>query len=270
MQHSPRLGHLRRACVSASTAIGVVAASVALGWAAGSPSTICHAITADRDFERLFPHAAALVAWLGLGWFCIAVCLEICGRLPGVFGAHCAALAARVSPRLVRRLAQAAVGLTILAGPMSTPSAWAATVRVGDSRAVTSTAVTTPTDVSVDRPLGSGPAPLVAASGRAPELPLDRPAGSFVALPPAAPPIVTPTAPAAIVAGVPHREAPREGYVVRRGDALWNIAARHLGAGASAADIAREWPRWYAANRSVIGPNPGLLRPGELLSPPVQ
>jgi hypothetical protein len=265
MKHSLRLGHLRRACVSASTAIGVAAASVALSWAAGSPSTLCHAISADRDFEHLFPHTAALVAWVGLGWFCMAVSLEIFGRLPGVFGARCSALAASLSPRVVRRLAQAAVGLTILAGPMATPSAWAATARMGDSTAVVALA-----DVSVDRPLGSGPAPVVAPSAHAPELPLDRPAESFVALPPAAPPIVTPTAPAAIVAGVPHREAPREGYVVRRGDALWNIAARHLGAGASAADIAREWPRWYAANRSVIGPNPSLLRPGELLSPPVQ
>jgi nucleoid-associated protein YgaU len=56
--------------------------------------------------------------------------------------------------------------------------------------------------------------------------------------------------------------------VVRRGDSLWDLAARHLGPDASAADIAAEWPRWYAANRHVIGPDPDLLLPGERLVPP--
>ena len=266
MQYPPRLGCLRRACVAASTAVFVGTAAGALRWAAGSPATICHAIGADRNFDRLFTHAAALLAWLGLSWFCIAVSLEILGRLPGLVGQVCSAVAANVNPRIVRRLAQAAIGMTIAAGPLSTPFAWAAPV----ATVATTTTVTMPGEVSADRPLGSGPAPVVAPSVLAPELALDRPAGSFVAARPAAPRVVTPTAPSAIVAGVPHREAPREGYIVRRGDALWNIAARHLGAGASAADIAREWPRWYAANRSVIGPNPSLLRPGELLLPPAQ
>ena len=56
--------------------------------------------------------------------------------------------------------------------------------------------------------------------------------------------------------------------VVRRGDSLWDLAARHFGPNASAADIAAEWPRWYAANREVIGPDPDLLLPGERLVPP--
>jgi resuscitation-promoting factor RpfA len=257
-------GYRQRAVVSAGTATGVVAAAGVLGWAAGSPVAICHALAADPDFEHLFTHVAALAAWVGLSWFCIAVGLEVLGRLPGFIGRACSAVAASVNPRILRRLAQAAVGLTVLAGPVSTPSAWAATVVT----VAGSTTVTTPADVSVDRPLGAGPAADMGRSGPAPALPLDRPAGPFIALPPTPPSIVTPTAPAAIVAGVPHREAPREGYVVRRGDALWNIAARHLGPAASATDIAREWPRWYAANRSVIGPDPNLLRPGELLSPP--
>jgi resuscitation-promoting factor RpfA len=72
-----------------------------------------------------------------------------------------------------------------------------------------------------------------------------------------------------LLTGTPHREADQEGgYVVRRGDALWDVAARHLGPNATAADIAREWPRWYAANRAVIGTDPNLLRPGEVLHAP--
>ena len=62
--------------------------------------------------------------------------------------------------------------------------------------------------------------------------------------------------------------APRADVVVRRGDTLWGIAARHLGARAAAADVAAEWPRWYAANRAVIGPDPHLILPGQRLAAP--
>jgi nucleoid-associated protein YgaU len=55
---------------------------------------------------------------------------------------------------------------------------------------------------------------------------------------------------------------------VRRGDSLWAVAARHLGPGAADAQIAREWPRWYAANRDVIGDDPDRLVPGQQLRPP--
>ncbi len=60
----------------------------------------------------------------------------------------------------------------------------------------------------------------------------------------------------------------REDVVVRRGDTLWDIAARHLGPGASPAAVSAEWPRWYAANRHVIGPDADLLHPGQRLRPP--
>jgi nucleoid-associated protein YgaU len=56
--------------------------------------------------------------------------------------------------------------------------------------------------------------------------------------------------------------------VVHRGDSLWSIAARHLGPGASDAEVAERWPRWWHVNRSVIGPDPNLLLPGMRLKPP--
>ena len=59
-----------------------------------------------------------------------------------------------------------------------------------------------------------------------------------------------------------------DGYPVRRGDTLWAVVARDLGPYATAAEIAREWPRWYAANRTVIGADPNMIRPGEVLHPP--
>lgn len=45
---------------------------------------------------------------------------------------------------------------------------------------------------------------------------------------------------------------------VAAGDTLWDIAARRLGAGSS-------WPAIYALNRDVIGPDPGVITPGQRL-----
>ncbi len=59
-----------------------------------------------------------------------------------------------------------------------------------------------------------------------------------------------------------------ERLVVRRGDTLWSIAARSLGSEATEAQIAGEWPRWFTANRDVIGPDPDRLSPGQRLRPP--
>lgn len=56
--------------------------------------------------------------------------------------------------------------------------------------------------------------------------------------------------------------------VVRRGDTLWSIAAAHLGPAADATTIAGEWPRWYAANRDVIGDDPDVLLVGQQLHAP--
>ena len=78
---------------------------------------------------------------------------------------------------------------------------------------------------------------------------------------------VTPTAtslpPPAVSA-----EAPAQLRVVAPGDSLWAIAAHHLGPGATPAQVAAEWPRWYASNRDVVGPDPDLLRVGTVLEAP--
>lgn len=55
---------------------------------------------------------------------------------------------------------------------------------------------------------------------------------------------------------------------VQAGDTLWDIASRYLGPGASDLDVALQWPRWYDANRALIGQNPDVLLPGQLLQPP--
>jgi nucleoid-associated protein YgaU len=93
--------------------------------------------------------------------------------------------------------------------------------------------------------------------------------------PPPAPRL--PEADAALVTSGAHRHGfrparalqdPDDGVVVHRGDSLWRIAARSLGPGASDAEVATEWPRWWRANRSAVGPDPDLLRPGTRLMAP--
>lgn len=56
--------------------------------------------------------------------------------------------------------------------------------------------------------------------------------------------------------------------VVHRGDTLWDIARRHLGPDATDTEVAHAWPAWHEANRAVIGDDPGLIRPGQILRPP--
>jgi nucleoid-associated protein YgaU len=55
---------------------------------------------------------------------------------------------------------------------------------------------------------------------------------------------------------------------VRPGDSLWLITAHRLGPAADPTTIAATWPRWYAANRAVIGPDPNLILPGQELTSP--
>ncbi len=56
--------------------------------------------------------------------------------------------------------------------------------------------------------------------------------------------------------------------VVKPGDTLWSIAANDLGPNATAEDVAARWPAWYAANRQLIGPDPDLILPGQVLRIP--
>jgi resuscitation-promoting factor RpfA len=257
----PRIAPVIRASVL------IAGCDVVLTWAAGWPAATWQALVAAVDgsaatdgSDQLLGSSAALAAWVCLGWFGLAVCLEVASVLPGAVGRRFAAVAAKTSPMLVRRIAQAVIGVSVLAGPLTAGSALAA----GPS---TDTSIST----QVDRP-NSLAAPTAAATPT--PLALDRPATAFV--PSSPPPTVkrTSAGPAALLTGAAHRDAgdPSDhgagSYVVRRGDTLWDIAARHLGPGATAVDISREWPAWYDANRTVIGSDPGLISPGELLVTP--
>ena len=56
-------------------------------------------------------------------------------------------------------------------------------------------------------------------------------------------------------------------HAVLPGETLWSIAAERLRTD-DVRRIARYWPRIHRANRDEIGPNPNLIRPGQVLELP--
>jgi nucleoid-associated protein YgaU len=79
---------------------------------------------------------------------------------------------------------------------------------------------------------------------------------------------IWPGAPASVSHPDPPPQPAEHAVLVRPGDSLWLITAHRLGPNAESADVAAAWPHWYAANRAVIGDDPNLILPGQLLSPP--
>ena len=78
--------------------------------------------------------------------------------------------------------------------------------------------------------------------------------------PPAPTPAAAPPPPLPHPSAPPPKPAPSTGrtYTVVKGDNLWNIAKRFTGNG-------QNWTKIYADNKSVVGSNPNLIRPGEKL-----
>ena len=209
----------------------------ATAWAAGVPLSPAAALTG----------VAPGVAAAGLAWLVLGAVLEVLARLPGAVGRTAAALSAAVSPRVVRRAAAVLLGVGLGAGASVGPATAA------PDRAPTVVASLGVLSATVSpQPPDPAWAPLP-DPGWVPEAPRVRPQPDVAA-----------------VSTLGRRTATAENaeIVVHRGDSLWTIAARHLGPGAGDGEVAAEWPRWYAANRTVIGEDPDLLLPGQVLRAP--
>ena len=102
---------------------------------------------------------------------------------------------------------------------------------------------------------------------RSPETPGSSAAG---ARPGTTPPANRPTEDKATTSRPTLAHHPGQAVTVSPGDSLWLIAAHRLATNATPAHIADAWPRWYAANRRVIGPHPDCIQPGQHLAAPTQ
>lgn len=229
-------------------------ASIALIWAGSAPIAAIRA-PGPPPVDALLALGAALICAALLALAAVGATLSLAVLLTGQFVGRLARLAALLTPRVVQAAVGLAVGVTVVAGPV-----------VGFSTAAlaTSLTATATTDGSLERPPQTAQLP----RGWSP----DRPAAGAVGAQVSGSPWMS------TALGV-HRFAGGSGtsrsssadhrvVVVHRGDTLWAIAARHLGPAATDAQVAAEWPRWHAANRSTIGAEPDLILPGQRLVVP--
>lgn len=192
--------------------------------------------------------ALALVAYLTL-----TVALTATAHLPGRLGRLGAWVLARTTPALAQRWAAVLLGATV--SGVAVP---------GPALASGSPAPVEPVPVSAVAFVPTGEAtPLVEAGQASAEL---DPGPGWTPTRPIRRPVSAPH----LLGAVPSDAADTASasHVVLRGDTLWAIAARHLGPDACDAQISQEWRRWYAVNRDLIGPDPDLILPGQVLRPP--
>ncbi|GAA3698552.1 hypothetical protein GCM10022399_13710 [Terrabacter ginsenosidimutans] len=228
-----------------------------------------------------------LLGWVGLlmaAWLALGCLLAVAALLPGTAGRAAASIADRVTPVAVRKVLALVLGASV--GSLALPPALASVAGSGpvtrstDPQAPGAGEAAT-RDITPDSTSGStagltpGFTPSEASPGFVPTVDLigtDSRAPGVGCSPgyvPTAPPAVHDADRSRLLAPAPRATTAAHDLVpVRRGDSLWSIAARHLGPTASDAEVAWEWPRWYAANRDVVGDDPDLLTPGQLLRPP--
>ncbi len=192
-----------------------------------------------------------LSVWLGLG--CL---LSALGEVSGALGAVSSRLALRWAPGLVRSAVSVLVGAVV--GTTASPGAGVAAATDAPSPRPTITGEATSSDPGFHATIhGDPPVPTPAFQST--------PTGGY--LPPMPRP-TTDTVLGPLARPVRAGWAVEEHVIVRRGESLWTITARHLGPHATTAEIAHEWPRWYVANRETIGDDPDHLEPGQELAPP--
>jgi nucleoid-associated protein YgaU len=251
----PTIVVLVRGVVGVAAVLAICAAAFRVFWAAAVDALEAVRASGPDAPADVIVVAAAAAGLALLVWGALGVVVTALAAVPGTVGRAATVVADHVAPVVVRRITAALVG-----GVMATagsPVAHADTplpkpAPTTQTAAVTHAPAPDPAFVVTDRPpvADAVPAPGPTSAPVRPE-------------PTRAPPALGPLGPAAHTPGHPARTV-----TVVRGDSLWAIAARYLGPHATEQQVAREWPRWYAANRTVIGPDPDLIRVGQVLAVP--
>jgi hypothetical protein len=185
--------------------------------------------------------AVPVLAWLCWGWGALGLVLTAASTVPGASGRLAGVLVTGLLPAGARRAAAVALGLTLGTAP-ALALLPAATAPAGVTAVATAAAA---------EDLGSAPGGVASVDW------------------PGAQGDVVPDWP-----GAPDPPgAAADAHVVLRGDCLWEIASGRLqrdrpGTPATDAEVAQAVQAWWQANAEVIGPDPDLLLPGQVLRPP--
>ncbi|MFP5369944.1 MAG: hypothetical protein ACLGI3_04255 [Actinomycetes bacterium] len=201
--------------------------------------------TADAaGADAVVASAAGLAAWVVWSWGALGLALTAASALPGVLGGTARAALRIAVPAGARRGAALALGMGLgVAGPLLAPAAL--------------------------------PAPLSAAAAASwlpPEAADQAPDRTSVPSAPPVPDWPTGSSPGKPAPDWPPAAAPAGTRVVVPGDCLWHVAGERLlavhGRSATDGEIAAATAAWWRANADVIGPDPDLLLPGQVLRPP--
>lgn len=198
-----------------------------------------------------------VVVWWALS-FVIAVAAALLDRCGNI---RAASATGKFTPAFMRRLALALVGLQLITAPLATASL---------SRALPGYPGGTPAASAAWTPAGPAMTGTPPPAGMATPGPVPQPGAPAIADPQWRPlsPVVEPGPLARRQLRLPQPGGEPTEVTVRPGDSLWSLSAARLGPYASDVDIAVDWPLIYQANRDIIGANPNLLRPGQVLQLP--
>ena len=250
MAGHPSRPRCRAALVLVGTGCAWLLVTATLGWSSAGVAARVWS-PGPSTLEDLVAFGAVSAAWAVLTWVAVGVLLTAAARWPSRFARVLDRVAGRVTPQVVRRAAAGLLGAAALGGALAGPAA------------AQPTAAAIPSVAATPVPGGAGP-PVASSAPRGDGLP----AGWTPDRPIRAPRAQRGADQVRLVTSAPRHPDDTAHVVVRRGDTLWDITARGLGPRAGAAEIAAEWPRWYSVNRELIGPDPALIYPGQVLKAP--
>lgn len=255
MTDRPGLGERRDAAHSRRAA--AIGSGLVLATTASAVALAHLPLVQPSEPERLWLDAVRWCLVAVLGWAAVVAAASVVDLLPSSSGPRVSGGVVRPARRLTTLL------LAVSAWSTASPSG----ADVPPPSACAEQVAPTPDFLPVETPTQDThrcrPTPTAAPSSAAPTT-RSAPVPDW-----------TPTTPKAVAPGnrspllmAGTRSLAASAVVVRRGDTLWSIVARHLGPDADPLRVAAAVPHWHSANRAVIGDDPNLLLPGQQLTPP--
>ncbi|RAX50971.1 hypothetical protein DQ353_00835 [Arthrobacter sp. AQ5-05] len=244
---------------TAVLSLGLLGASIVL-WRSLQERAATGARLDAWSLERLTGLAMGLLGAVAVAWLLLCLALALAARLLSACGhrRRGAALAALV-PGFVARVVLAGFGGSLVLAGCTSAAAVAATPAAVAAPMASAQHLQSAATHQHERQAGPRPPEATAPKGTASK------GTEAELLSPGFIPHRVPL-PLARLGGGTTRTI--EEVVVRPGDSLWAIAARHLPSSAGPEEIAAAWPLWFAANSRLIGPDPDKLEVGVVLQAP--